>query len=136
MNLNFEKNGGFITAVAVCELTKDVLMVAHMNKEAWKETLRTGYAVYFSRSRNCLWKKGEESGHVQQVRRILVDCDLDSVVLIVSQSGDACHVGFRTCFFRQLEANGDFKGVVYASLVAVRRITEDQRQKAFSEEIL
>lgn len=82
-------------------------MVAHMNRAAWEETLATGQAVYFSRSRGRLWRKGEESGNVQKVRSVRVDCDGDAVLLVVDQIGDAaCHEGYRSCFFRQVTPDG------------------------------
>ncbi len=82
-------------------------MVAHMNREAWDETLRTGRAVYFSRSRGHLWRKGEESGNIQHVREVFVDCDGDAVLLKVEQvGGAACHEGYRSCFFRQVTPDG------------------------------
>ena len=84
-----------------------VLTVAWMNREAFEETLRTGRAVYFSRSRNKLWRKGEESGHVQQVKGVFVDCDADTVLLKVTQvGGAACHEGYKSCFFRELAGGG------------------------------
>ena len=80
-------------------------MMAYINREAWEETLSTGRAVYFSRSRNRLWRKGEESGNVQLVREILVDCDGDTVVFKVEQvGGAACHTGHRSCFFRKVDS--------------------------------
>jgi phosphoribosyl-AMP cyclohydrolase len=98
---------GLITAVAQDATTGDVLMVAHMNREAWDETLASGRAVYFSRARKRLWRKGEESGNVQQVREIYVDCDADTVLLKVDQvGGAACHEGYPTCFFRQITPGG------------------------------
>jgi phosphoribosyl-AMP cyclohydrolase len=82
-------------------------MLAWMNREAYEETLRTGRAVYFSRSRNKLWRKGEESGNVQEVRGIFVDCDEDTILLKVHQiGGAACHEGYKSCFFRQVEGDG------------------------------
>ena len=82
----------------------DVLMLAYMNHEAYRETLQTGRVCYYSRSRNKLWRKGEESGHVQKVREIRLDCDKDVIVLSVEQIGGiACHTGRRHCFFRRLE---------------------------------
>jgi phosphoribosyl-AMP cyclohydrolase len=82
-------------------------MVAHMNREAWDETLRTGQAVYYSRSRGRLWRKGEESGNVQKVREVFVDCDGDAVLLKVEQVGNAaCHEGYRSCFYRQVVPDG------------------------------
>jgi phosphoribosyl-AMP cyclohydrolase len=79
-------------------------MLAWMNREAFDETVRTGRAVYFSRSRNRLWRKGEESGNVQEVRGVYVDCDADTVLLKVKQvGGAACHEGYPSCFFRKLD---------------------------------
>jgi phosphoribosyl-AMP cyclohydrolase len=101
--LNFEKGGGLVTAVAQDAASGQVLMVAKMNREAFDETVRTGRAVYFSTSRNKLWRKGEESQHFQHVREIRVDCDADAVLLLIDQEGAACHEGFRSCFFRKVE---------------------------------
>ena len=81
-------------------------MVAWMNAQAYAQTLATGQAVYYSRSRGKLWRKGEESGHVQAVRAIFVDCDADAILLSVEQTGAACHEGYRTCFFRQVTPEG------------------------------
>jgi phosphoribosyl-AMP cyclohydrolase len=78
-------------------------MLAWMNREAYEETLRTGRVCYFSRSRNKLWRKGEESGHVQEVRGVFVDCDADTILVKVHQiGGAACHEGYRSCFFRKV----------------------------------
>lgn len=99
---NFEKAGGLVPAIAQDVDSGQVLMMAYMNEEAFDETLHTGNAVYFSRSRNKLWRKGEESGHVQKVAQILVDCDADTVLLKVEQLGAACHEGYRSCFFREI----------------------------------
>lgn len=96
-----------LTAVAQDAVTGQVLMVAHMNQQAWEETLATGRAVYFSRSRGRLWRKGEQSGNVQLVREIYIDCDADAVLLKVEQlGGAACHEGYSSCFFRQLTPEG------------------------------
>ena len=103
---DFSRNNGLLPAVAQDAVTRQVLMVAWMNAEAYAETLRTGRAVYFSRSRNRLWRKGEESGHVQTVKRILVDCDADTILLEVEQVGAACHEGYATCFFREVTPQG------------------------------
>ena len=98
---------GLVTAVAQDAATGQVLMVAHMNREAWDATLASGKAVYFSRARRRLWRKGEESGNIQHVREIFVDCDGDTVLLKVEQvGGAACHEGYRSCFFRQVTPNG------------------------------
>lgn len=101
--IDFDKAGGLIPVIAQDAATGQVLMLAWMNREAFEETLRTGRAVYFSRSRNRLWRKGEESGHVQQVQGVYVDCDADTVLLKVTQvGGAACHEGYPSCFFREL----------------------------------
>jgi phosphoribosyl-AMP cyclohydrolase len=105
--LAFSGADGLVTAVAQDATTGQVLMVAHMNRAAWEETLATGRAVYFSRSRGRLWRKGEESGHVQHVREIFVDCDGDAVLLKVDQvGGAACHEGYASCFFRRVSESG------------------------------
>jgi phosphoribosyl-AMP cyclohydrolase len=104
MQINFDKAGGLISAIAQDDQTGEVLMIAWMNREAFEETVRTRKAVYFSRSRNKLWRKGEESGNVQEVREIYVDCDNDAVLLKVHQiGGAACHEGFKSCFFRRMD---------------------------------
>ena len=98
---------GLVTAVAQDMATGQVLMVAHMNREAWDETLASGKAVYFSRARRRLWRKGEESGNIQYVREVFVDCDGDTVLLKVEQvGGAACHEGYPSCFFRQVTPDG------------------------------
>jgi len=95
---------GLVTAVAQDAASGDVLMLAWMNRESLAETAATGRAVYWSRSRSRLWRKGEESGHVQHVREIRLDCDGDAVLLKVEQQGGiACHTGRRSCFFRRLD---------------------------------
>ena len=109
--IDFDKAGGLVPAVAQDADTGVVLMLAWMNREAFAETVRTGRAVYFSRSRNKLWRKGEESGHVQEVKGIFVDCDADTVLLKVKQlGGAACHEGYKSCFFREL-TDGELKTV-------------------------
>src|SRR5438477_5042405 len=101
--IDFDKAGGLVPAVAQDADTGQVLMLAWMNREAFEETVRTGRAVYFSRSRNRLWRKGEESGHVQLVKGVYVDCDADTVLLKVTQvGGAACHEGYASCFYREL----------------------------------
>ena len=104
---DFDKGGGVVTAVAQDAETKEVLMVAFMNREAWELTQSTGIVHYFSRSRNRIWKKGESSGHIQTVREIRLDCDADSAVILVTQQGAACHDGYRSCFYRSVTKNGD-----------------------------
>jgi phosphoribosyl-AMP cyclohydrolase len=104
---DFDKRGGLVTAVTQDADTGEVLMVAYMNRAAWQQTLATGTAVYYSTSRNALWVKGETSGHLQDVKEIRVDCDADAVLLKVHQRGGAaCHEGYKSCFFRQVDAHG------------------------------
>ncbi len=105
--IDFDKNGGIVAAIAVDHVSHRVLMVAYMNREAFEETVATGRACYFSRARQKLWRKGEESGNFQIVHEIRVDCDQDALVLAVEQRGDgaACHEGYESCFFRVLDNN-------------------------------
>jgi len=105
--IDFEKIGGLVPAVAQDADTGEVLMLAWMNREAYEETLRTRQACYFSRSRGRLWRKGEESGNVQEVREVYLDCDADTILLKVHQRGGAaCHEGYPSCFFRRVESDG------------------------------
>ena len=98
---------GLVPAIVQDDETGEVLMMAYMNPESYAETLATGRAVYYSRSRNRLWRKGEESGNVQHVHAVYVDCDGDAVLLKVDQQGGAaCHEGYPSCFFRQLTPEG------------------------------
>jgi phosphoribosyl-AMP cyclohydrolase len=93
-----------IPVIAQDETSGDVLMLAYMNSEAYEETLRTGRVCYYSRSRKKLWRKGEESGNVQELKAIFYDCDADTLLVKVNQiGGAACHEGFRSCFFRQID---------------------------------
>ena len=98
---------GLITCVATDAATGDVLMVGHMNDEALRNTIESGEAWYFSRSRNALWRKGETSGHTQRVVEIRIDCDQDAVWLRVEQKGAACHTGRRSCFYRNVTGSKD-----------------------------
>lgn len=102
-------SGGLLPAIAQDADSGQVLMLAWMNAEAWRETIETGRAVYFSRSRDRLWRKGEESGHTQQVVEARVDCDADTILLHVRQEGAACHQGYRSCFFRRLAEDGSLQ---------------------------
>jgi phosphoribosyl-AMP cyclohydrolase len=105
--IDFDKSGGLVPAIAQDADTGEVLMLAWMNREAYEETLRTGRACYYSRSRGRLWRKGEESGHVQEVEGVYLDCDADTVLLKVRQlGGAACHEGYKSCFFRRVEGGG------------------------------
>ena len=94
---------GLISVIAQDAQSGQVLMFAWMNREALDRTIATGRATYFSRSRNKLWTKGEESGHTQQVRQILVDCDQDCIILKVAVDQGQCHVGYQSCFYRALK---------------------------------
>ena len=98
---------GLIPVIAQDAKTSQVLMVAYMNRPALNLTIQTGYATYFSRSRQKLWKKGEESGHVQKVEQILVDCDQDCLILKVTVDAGQCHVGYQSCFYRALNKSTD-----------------------------
>ncbi|MBR2344185.1 MAG: phosphoribosyl-AMP cyclohydrolase [Lentisphaeria bacterium] len=112
VKLDFEKCGGLIPAVAQDHKTGEILMLAYISPESWAETLRSGYATYYSRSRQELWKKGETSGHLQKIMQILVDCDADTVVFKVEQIGNiACHTGNRSCFYREVTADGSLQEI-------------------------
>lgn len=107
VKLDFEKFNGLVPAVIQDSETGEVLMLGFMSEESWERTLNEGEVVYFSRTRNKLWKKGETSGHVQRVVDIYVDCDDDTVLIKVEQvGGAACHTGHRSCFYRRLEGDG------------------------------
>lgn len=107
MKIAFEKHNGLVPAIIQDHATGEVLMLGFMNEEALAETQRTRQAVFFSRSRNQLWRKGESSGHVLNVREVLIDCDSDTLLLRVQPVGPGvCHEGYRTCFFRKLEPDG------------------------------
>lgn len=93
---------GLLPAIAQDSRTGQVLMMAWMNREAYDESVATGYATYYSRSRKRLWRKGEESGHRQRLVELRIDCDEDCVLMLVEQTGAACHEGFASCFFRKL----------------------------------
>jgi len=108
MDLDFDKLDGLIPAIVQDARTGEVLMLGFMNEEAFAETRSTGAVTFFSRSRGKLWRKGEQSGHVLRVREIRVDCDLDTILVRVDPVGPGvCHEGYRSCFFRRLDENGD-----------------------------
>lgn len=105
IKLDFEKMGGLVPAIVQEYGTGEVLMLAFMNEEAWEKTLATGKATFYSRSRDMLWVKGNTSGNVQLVKEIRVDCDDDTVLVKVEQlGGAACHTGYKSCFFKKIEA--------------------------------
>jgi phosphoribosyl-AMP cyclohydrolase len=117
---DFSRNSGLLPAIAQNAGNGKVLMLAYMNELAWDKTVETGKAHYWSRSRQKLWLKGEESGHVQLVREIYLDCDMDTILLKVDQlGGAACHTGYESCFYRRVE---------YGRLVVVENIVFDPKE--------
>jgi phosphoribosyl-AMP cyclohydrolase len=100
---DFKKGNGLIPVIVQEAESKELLMLAYANEEALEKTLSTGYAHYWSRSRNKLWMKGETSGNTQKIRNILADCDYDTLLYIVEQKGPACHTGNHTCFHNKLK---------------------------------
>jgi phosphoribosyl-AMP cyclohydrolase len=109
IELDFKKGDGLLPAIAQDYKTNEILMLGYISEESLKETLNSGYATYYSRSRNELWKKGETSGKLQEIKEILIDCDKDTVIFKVNQIGDAaCHKGYRSCFYRDI--NGETIG--------------------------
>lgn len=103
MKVDFAKGNGLVPVIVQEASTKDVLMLAYMNEESLNKTMETGIATYYSRSRQGLWVKGETSGHYQHVKEIKIDCDEDTILLIVDQVGAACHTGAHSCFYRDLK---------------------------------
>lgn len=107
VNIDFDKAGGLVPAIVQDDRSGDVLMLGFMNPLSLAETQRSGEVVFFSRSRNKLWKKGESSGHVLKVRELRIDCDADAILVRVEAVGPGvCHEGYRTCFFRKLASDG------------------------------
>jgi phosphoribosyl-AMP cyclohydrolase len=112
MELDFAKAEGLLPAIVQDVATGEVLMLGYMNPVALEATLRTGNTTFYSRSRNRLWVKGEQSGHTLAVREVLVDCDADTILVRAEPRGPGvCHEGYRTCFFRRLEAGGSVREV-------------------------
>ena len=126
VKLDFSKSAdGLIPAIAQDAKTGEILMQAYINEEAWNATLATGVATYWTRSRKKLWVKGESSGNIQKVKEILVDCDLDTVVFKIEQVGDAaCHEGYRSRFFRRVEADGNLTVVGEPRVRSLRSLQE------------
>ena len=121
MEIAFAKSGGLVPAIVQDERSGDVLMLGFMNQEALSETQGSREVVFYSRSRNRLWKKGESSGHVLKVREVLVDCDADAILVRVEPVGPGvCHEGYRSCFFRRLDEGGD------ATVIADRTFEPEQ----------
>ena len=124
LKLDFEKCGGLIPAIAQDWQTGEVLMLAYINQEAWEETLKSGNATYWTRSRQKLWKKGEESGNVQQIVSIQSDCDDDTLLVRVIQKNDcACHTGSPTCFFKTIYGDPSATSMILAEL---KRVIHDR----------
>ena len=127
MEIDFQKAAGLVPAIIQDHDTGDVLMLGFMNPESFALTQRTGEVVFFSRSRNKLWKKGESSGHVLRVREIRVDCDADALLVRVDPVGPGvCHEGYGSCFFRALDGHGDGK------VIAERTFAPEQIYKSES----
>jgi phosphoribosyl-AMP cyclohydrolase len=121
VEIAFSKANGLVPAIVQDDRSGEVLMLGFMNEEALAETRRTRVVTFFSRSRNRLWKKGESSGHVLRVRDVFVDCDADAILLRVEAVGPGvCHEGYRSCFFRRLEDDGN------ATLIAERTFEPEQ----------
>jgi len=121
MELDFDKEGGLIPAIVQDDKNGEILMLGFMNREAYDLTRRTGFVTFFSRSRKKLWTKGETSGQKLILRDLRTDCDLDALLVRVELDGGAvCHEGYRSCFFRRLDSNGD------ATVVAERVFTPEE----------
>ena len=101
--IDFEKSGGLVPVIVQDSITKDVLTLAYTNKESLELAKNTGNSWFWSRSRNKLWMKGEESGNTQKIEKILVDCDSDAIIYLVTPSGPACHLGEKVCFHNVLK---------------------------------
>ena len=107
MQIDFKKQDGLVPAIVQDAKTGDVLMLGFMNEQAYAETLSSGDVTFFSRSRNKMWRKGEQSGHTLRVREVRIDCDADAVLVRVDPLGPGvCHEGYRSCFFRKMDAAG------------------------------
>ena len=126
-NLKFNKDG-LIPVITQSYYTGKILMQAYANKQAIEETIKSGYATYFSRSRNALWKKGETSGNYQKVVDIKVDCDEDSIIYLVVESGPACHTGEESCFYRNLDLIKDSKVLPFEILHKLYEKIQERKQ--------
>ncbi len=124
---------GLVTAVAQDYKTNEVLMVAYMNRESLKITLNEKKACYFSRSRNCLWRKGETSGHLQYLKGLYYDCDVDAILMKVEQAGNACHTGAYSCFFNKVyEEDITDKAVIYRVYNQIINRRENPREGSYT----
>ena len=129
MEIAFAKAGGLVPAIVQDERSGEVLMLGFINEEALAETRRTGELVFYSRSRNRLWKKGESSGHVLKVREVRIDCDADALLVRVAPVGPGvCHEGYRSCFFRRMEKDGSAKVVEERTFEPDRVYGQEKKQ--------
>ncbi|NLK65934.1 MAG: bifunctional phosphoribosyl-AMP cyclohydrolase/phosphoribosyl-ATP diphosphatase HisIE [Campylobacteraceae bacterium] len=140
MKSRIDWSKGLIPVIAQNYTTNEVLMLAYANEEALEQSLKTGFAHYFSRSRNKIWQKGEESGHTQEIKEILLDCDGDTLIYKVKQNGVACHTGAASCFFNKVEFDGSIasnlepkKAVKYDILDNLYHIIQDRKLNATPE---
>lgn len=141
MSINYEikyDEKGLVPAIAVDAYTGEVLMQAYMNKEALEQTILTGYAHYFSRSRQKLWKKGESSGNIQEIVSIFLDCDYDSILLNIIQKGNACHTGERSCFFNKVK---EFKEIynsriLYKDILCIKDRRDNPKEGSYTTYLL
>ncbi|MFC1631963.1 phosphoribosyl-AMP cyclohydrolase [Candidatus Omnitrophota bacterium] len=124
----FDQNG-LVPVVIQDAKTKAVLMVAYMNKKALAKTLASGRTHFWSRSRNKLWSKGEQSGHIQKVRGIFYDCDADTLLIKVSQTGSACHAGYCSCFYRQINLNTLQSKVIGKKMFDPKQVYQSKTRK-------
>ena len=130
MEIAFAKAGGLVPAIVQDERSGEVLMLGFMNEKALAETQSTREVVFFSRSRNRLWRKGESSGHVLKVREVLVDCDADAILVRVEAIGPGvCHEGYRSCFFRRLDAGGDVSVIAERTFEPERVYSQQNAQE-------
>ncbi len=120
MKVKFNEKG-LVPAIIQENKTGNVLMLAYMNERSLKMTEKTGFTHFWSRSRHCLWKKGETSGHFQQVKSIAYDCDSDTLLITVDQTGQACHTGHKSCFYRSV---GDTKTAIYDTVNQLEHIID------------
>jgi phosphoribosyl-AMP cyclohydrolase len=129
VEIAFAKAGGLVPVIVQDDRTRDVLMLGFMNEDALAQTRRTGEVVFYSRSRNRLWKKGESSGHVLKVREVRIDCDADELLIRVAPVGPGvCHEGYRSCFFRRMEKDGSAKAIEKRTFEPDRVYGQEKKQ--------
>lgn len=129
MDIDFQKGGGLVPAIIQDDQSGDVLMLGFMNADSLKETQRSGEVVFFSRSRKKFWKKGETSGHLLRIRDVRVDCDADALLVRVEAAGPGvCHEGYRSCFFRTIDAGGNTK-VIAEKTFAPERVYGQEKPR-------